>query len=71
MNQLIIKFKQDPFSLKSGLNGMVYQDGRPVLSFTNCTKQEVYQKILNSMNLKINWEYIDDNLEIIHERENN
>jgi len=67
MNNLVIKFKQDPFSLKSGLNGMVYQEGRPVLSFTNNTEKEVYEKILKNVNLNIVWEYIDDNKEITHE----
>ena len=67
MNNLVIKFKQDPFSLKSGLNGMVYQEGRPVLSFTNNTEREVYEKILKNANLNIVWEYIDDNKEITHE----
>ena len=55
MNNLVIKFKQDPFSLKSGLNGMVYQEGRTVLSFTNNTEREVYEKILKNANLNIVW----------------
>jgi len=46
---------------------MVYQEGRPVLSFTNNTEKEVYEKILKNVNLNIVWEYIDDNKEITHE----
>ena len=68
MQELNIKFKQDPTSLKNGMNGMVYQQGRPVLSFTNNTEREIYEKILKNVNLKIVWEYIDDNLELSHEK---
>ena len=68
MQELIIKFKQDPTSLKGGMNGMVYQQGRPVLSFTDNTEREIYSKILQSANLKTIWEYIDDNLELSHDR---
>lgn len=67
MNNLVVKFKQDEFSLKSGLNGMVYQNDRPILSFTNSTQTEVYEKILKNANLIIRWEYIDDNRELNHE----
>lgn len=69
MQELIIKFKQNPASLRGGLNGMVYQGGRPALSFTDNTQREVYEKILKSVNLRTIWEYIDDNLEIFHEND--